>query len=280
VSELKTACVSQFAQTMEYLIRADWIQGQAAADGIKATSAQVQKQYQTAKNQQFKTPAAFQQFLTETGQTVNDIVYRFRISVLANKLATPAAIKAYYNKNITTYSSPERRNIRIILTKTLAQAQAAKALLASHHTWLSTAKKYSIDTATKNTAGLLTNVVNGQEPSALNSAVFAAAHGVLLGPIQSPFGYYVAEVTDIFPATKESLQQATATIKSQLASNALSNPPWLSEWKKKTTCRAGFEIPDCSNYTAPKTATSPTTSTAPTTTSTPTTSTTTTTKKQ
>jgi hypothetical protein len=104
---------------------------------------------------------------------------------------------------------------------------------------------------------------------------------VLLGPIQSPFGYYVAEVTNITVATKESLQQATASIKSQLASNALSNPPWLSEWKKKTTCRAGFQIPDCSNYKAPKAATTPTTSTAPTTSTSPTTTstpTTTTTK--
>jgi len=31
VAELKTACVSQFSQTLEYLIRADWIQGQAEA---------------------------------------------------------------------------------------------------------------------------------------------------------------------------------------------------------------------------------------------------------
>ena len=294
VSELKSACESQFAQTLEYLIRADWIQGEAAAQGIKATAAQVEKAFQTAKAQQFHSAAQFNLFLTQTGQTLNDILYRFRISVLSNKLATPAAIKAYYEKNIATYSTPARRNLRIILTKTVSQAQAAKAAIASHHTWLATAKKYSVDAATKNTGGLLSNVVNGEEPPALNAVVFAAPHGALLGPIKSPFGYYVAEVTDIFPGSKESLQQATATIKSMLASNALSNPPWESKWKKKTTCRAGFQIPDCSNYRAPKPVTTQTatagspattttpaaTTTAPTATSTGTVNTTTTKKKK
>jgi hypothetical protein len=209
--------------------------------------------------------------------------------VLSTKLATPALIKAYYEKNIATYSTPARRNVRIILTKTLSQAQAAKAALVSHHTWLATAKRYSIDTATKNTGGLLADVVNGEEAAALNTAIFSAPHLKLLGPISTPLGYYVAEVTDIFPATKESLQKATATIKATLASDALQSPSWEKKWKAKTTCRAGFEIPDCSNYTAPKTATTTTASTAspagsPATTATPTVSstpqTTTTSKKK
>jgi foldase protein PrsA len=263
VAQLKTACASQFAQTLEYLIRADWIQGQAASQGIKATAAQVQKQFATARDQQFKTPTAFQQFLTQTGQTLGDILYRFRISVLSTKLATPAAINAYYQSHLSTFSTPERRNIRIILTKTAGQANAAKALLASHHSWLSTAKKYSIDTATKNTGGLLAGVVNGEEPAPLNAVIFSAPQQKLLGPIKSPFGYYVAEVTSISPATKESVAQATPTIKQTLASNALSAPTWLKKWKAKTTCRAGFEIPDCSNYAAPKpVTTTPTTGTA------------------
>ena len=106
VSELKTACSSQYAQTMEYLIRADWLQGQAAAEKIKVTPAEVEKTFTTAKNQEFKTAAAFQAFLTETGQTPADILYRFRISLLSTKLATPAAIKAYYKAHAASYSTP------------------------------------------------------------------------------------------------------------------------------------------------------------------------------
>ena len=266
-SELKTACLQQFESTMEYLVRSYWVQGQAAAERINVTPKQVEAKFTAAKNQEFHTAATFKAFLTSTGQTVNDILYRFRISLLATKLATPAAVAAYYKAHMSTYTTPERRNVRIILAKTLSKAQAAKAAIASHHSWKATAKQYSIDTATKNTGGLLTDVVNGEEPTALNAAIFSAPHLKLLGPIKTPFGYYVAEVTDILPGSTESLAKATSTIKSTLSSAALSAPPWLAKWKKKTICRAGFGIPDCKNYVTPKTTSTATaSSTTPTTT--------------
>lgn len=286
---IKNACVQQFMQTMEYLVRSDWVQGQAAAKGIKVTPAQVQAKFATARAQSpYKTAAQFAALLSTTGQTENDILYRIRIQLLATKLATPAAIQAYYNQHLSSYTTPERRNVRIVLTKTLGQAQAAMKALTSHKSWAATAKKYSVDTATKNTGGLLVGVISGQEPAALNAAIFSAQRLKLLGPIKSPFGYYVAEVTTIFPASKESLAKATPTIKSTLANAALSAPPWEKTWKAKTTCRAGFEIPDCNNYKAPKTPTTtvpqttaptPTTPTATPTTPTPTTTTTTPKKK-
>jgi foldase protein PrsA len=272
---IKNACVQQFNQTMEYLVRSDWVQGQAASLGLKVTPAQVQAKFATAKAQSpYKTAAQFATLLSTTGQTINDILYRIRIQLLATKLATPAAVQAYYKQHSSSYTTPERRNVRIVLTKTLAQAKAAMAALASHKSWAATAKKYSTDTATKNTGGQLIGVINGQEPAALNSAIFSAPHLKLLGPIQSPFGYYVAEVTSIFPASVESLAKATPTIKSTLANAALSAPPWEKKWKAKTTCRAGFQIPDCKNYTAPKTTPTPAPSTTtpvpPTTTTVPT----------
>jgi foldase protein PrsA len=283
-STLKTACVQQFTQTMEYLVRSYWVQGQAAAEGVKVTSAAVKAKYTTAKNQEFKTAAQFTAFLKETGQTVNDILYRFRISLLATKLATPAAVKAYYKAHLASYSSAEKRNVRIILTKTLSEAQAAKAALQNHQSWKATAKQYSTDSATKNIGGLLTNLTNGEEPTVLNSAIFSAPHLKLLGPLKSPFGYYVYEVTDIIPASTDSLAKETSTIKSTLTQAALSAPPWEAKWKAKTTCRAGFQIPDCKGYVAPKTTSTatpaPTTTTTPsTTTTTPPSTTTTTTKK-
>lgn len=290
VAQLKSACVAQFTQTLEYLVRSYWVQGQAAAEGIKVTSAQVMAKFTSARNNSpYKSATAFQALLKSNGETVGDILYRFRISMLATKLATPAAVQAYYKQHLSTYSSPERRNVRIVLTKNASQAAAALAALRSHQSWAATAKKYSVDTATKNTGGLLIGVVNGQEPAALNSAIFSAPHLKLLGPIKSPFGYYVAEVTDIVPATTESLQKATSTIKSTLTQAALSAPPWKSKWKAKTICRTGFEVADCHNYVAPKTTSTTTpapTSTvapqAPQTTTTPPTTTTgsTTTKKK
>jgi foldase protein PrsA len=252
-SELKSACVTQFQQTMEYLVRSAWVQGQAASQHLTVTAAQVLAKFTSAKNQQFKTAAQFTTFLTQTGQTENDILYRFRVSLLAQKLATPAAVAAYYKAHATSYSTPERRNVRIILTKAVGQANAAKTALTHGKSWATVAKKFSVDPATKNSGGLLADVVSGQEPTALNTVIFGSPTMKLEGPVKTPFGYYLAEVTQIFPATTQSLAKESATIKTTIANTALSSPPWLKKWKAKTTCRTGFQIPDCSNYVAPKT---------------------------
>jgi hypothetical protein len=158
--------------------------------------------------------------------------------------------------------------VRIILTKAVGQANAAKAALTHGKSWATVAKKYSVDTATKNSGGLLADVVSGQEPTALNTVIFGSPAMKLEGPVKTPFGYYLAEVTQISPAVTQSLAKESSTIKTTLANSALSSPPWLKKWKAKTTCRTGFEIPDCANYVAPKTpkVTTPTTTSTPSTT--------------
>ncbi len=63
--QLKADCKQLFtslsSQVMDFLIKGYWYQAQAAKHGIKVTDAQVQKAFDTAKNQQFQTPAQFQQ---------------------------------------------------------------------------------------------------------------------------------------------------------------------------------------------------------------------------
>src|ERR1700722_12991378 len=70
VTQIKTACVSQFTQTLEYLVRSEWIQGQAASEKVSVSNAAVMTTFNTAKNAQFKTPAQFSAFLAQTGQTL------------------------------------------------------------------------------------------------------------------------------------------------------------------------------------------------------------------
>lgn len=272
-AELKSACASQFQQTMEYLIRTAWLQGQAASEGVKVTAAQVRAKFTAAKAKQFTSASQYTTFLAQTGQTENDILYRFRISLLSQKLATPAAVQAYYKSHLSIYSTPAARSIRIVLNKSQAKIRAAKAALGHGASWQSVTKRYSTDPATKASGGLLAHVFNGEEPVALNTVIFSAQKGVLLGPIKTPFGYYLAEVTQIFPAVVQPLAKEKASIQATIANTALSTPPWMKKWKAKTVCRGGFQIPDCKNYVAPKppkVRTTPTTAGAPTTTSTPT----------
>jgi foldase protein PrsA len=271
---LKQECGQLFtslgSQVMHFLITAYWYQAEAHRLKINITDAQVQQAFQTAKKQQFQTDTAFQTFLKQSGQTQQDITFRVRINEILKKLlakhqanVTPAAIQAYYSSHLSQFGSPATRDIRIVRTKTLAQANAAKAALGSGQSWTVVAKKYSVD-ATKNKGGLLTGVTKGEEDAALDKAAFAAKKNTVLGPVKGSFGYYVFEVTKITASTQQSLTQATPLIKqilqsqSQTTAQTAVDKQAKNQWLKQTTCRKPYATADCKGYKAPKTSSNPT----------------------
>jgi foldase protein PrsA len=280
--QLKNDCQQLFSslsnQVMGFLIQAYWYQADAAKEHIKVSDAQVQQTLNTERAQQFPTEAGFQSFLTQTGQTLQDILYRVRLQELFAKLVskkssatiTQAQIQSYYNSHLGQFGTPDTRNIRIVLTKTLAQANAAKAALASGKNWDVVAKQYSTDPATKNSGGLLVGVTKGQQDQALNNAAFAptATLNKLIGPVQGQYGYYVVEVTKITNGTQQSLAQATPLIRQSLTAKQQTNAQAAVEsaakqhWLHQTLCRTPYAVIQCNGYKAP--AASTTTPAAPT----------------
>ena len=107
---------------------------------------------------------------------------------------TEAEVAKYYNEHKSTYGQPEKRDLRIVLTKTEAAAKQAKSEIESGKSFASVAKSKSIDPTSKDSGGELPGVVKGEEQKALSEAVFAAKQGVLTGPVKTPFGYYIFEV--------------------------------------------------------------------------------------
>ena len=268
--ELKSDCGQLFTslsgQVLDFLIRAYWYQATAAKLGIKVTDAQVQKNFQQAKASQFPTPAAFQQFLSQSGQTMQDILFRVRVNQIYSKLlarhhatVTAATIQAYYNAHQSQFGTPESRNIRIVRTNTLAQANAAKAALQKGQSWTVVAKKYSVDNATKNHGGLLSGVTKGQEEKALDTVAFSASLNKIYGPIHGQFGYYVVQVIKIKAATHQTLAAATPLIKQILGGNQQTTAQTAvdsqakKDWQQKTKCRSGYSMADCAGYKPPKT---------------------------
>jgi foldase protein PrsA len=267
-SDCKQLFTSLSSQVMDFLIKAYWYQAEAAKQHIAVTDAQVQQAFTTAKNQQFPSGSGYQSFLSQTGQTQQDILYRFRINAIVQKLVakhnttvTEQQIEAYYNSHPTQFGTAETRDMRIVLAKTAADADAAKKALQSGQSWSTVAKKYSIDPTTKNTGGLLTGVTKGQQDVALDTAAFSAPVNQLIGPVKGQFGYYVVQVTKIKAATHQSLAQATPLIKQQLTTQAQSNAQTAvdnnakKDWQSQTTCRGEYAMSDCKGYKAPATAT-------------------------
>ena len=264
--ECKQLFTSLSGQVMSFLIKAYWYQAEAARLKITVTDAQVQQAFDKARKQQFQTPAQFQQFLTQTGQTQQDILFRFRINQIFMKLlskhttkVTSAQIRSYYYSHLSQFGRPQTRNIRVVLAKTRGKANAAKQALSSGQGWAKVAKQYSIDPTSKNKGGLLVGVAKGQQDQALDKAAFSAPKNKVMGPVKGQFGFYIYQVTKINKAKQQTLAQATPliqqTLKGQQQSTSQQQVDNVAKqhWFKQTFCRSGYMVPQCSGYQAPKT---------------------------
>jgi foldase protein PrsA len=245
------------------------VTGEAADQGVKVTEAEVKKAFDQQKKQSFPKEADYKKFLQTSGFTEADVMFRVRLEQISNKLrekivkgkdkVSDAQVKTYYQKNKSRFAQPERRDLRIVLTKDKAKAEQAKSALDGDQSWKSVAKKFSIDQASKNQGGVLLAVAKGQQEPALDKAVFGAKKGQLSGPVKTQFGWYVFEVTKVTPKSQQTLQQAQQTIKGILASEnqqkALDKfiKDFQKKWKERTNCRKGYVTQDCENAPEQKT---------------------------
>jgi foldase protein PrsA len=265
-ADCKQLFTSLNSAVMGFLITAYWYQADAHKLGYTVTDAQLNKAFEKAKTQQFKTAALYKSYLSETGQTNADIQFRVRVNTLFAKLVKrnmkkidDAAIKTYYNKHKSQFGTPETRDLRIVRTKTQAQAQKALVALKSGQSFQVVAKKYSVDSATSQKGGLLTGVTKGQEEHAVDVVAFSSPVGQLHGPIHGTFGWYVIEVTKITPATQQSLAESTKTIRQLLKStNSTAAQTAATNHAKaafgaKTFCRATYAMTDCHGFKPPAT---------------------------
>jgi foldase protein PrsA len=279
-AQFKTQCKQQYDQfkseVLGFLIRSTWLDQEAIKMNVKVTDKEVQKQIDDIKKQQFTQKGSYEKFLQTAGLTNEDVLFQQRVRELQNKItqkvtkgkdkATDAQIADYYNKHKSQFATAERRNVRIVLTKTKPRAQQAKSALESGQSWKSVAKKYSVDQATKNKGGELQGgVAKGQQEKALDTAIFAASKGKITGPVKTQFGWYVFEVEKITTGKQQSLDESKANIKQQLTQQQQNNAlkkfgdDYRKRYKATTDCRKGYEVDDCKNAPKKKASTTPTT---------------------
>ena len=274
-AQLKSQCEQQYKQLQQqvlgFLISSDWVVGEGAHLGVKVSDAEVHKQFQKIKAQQFPRAAEFEKFLTSTGQTTSDLLLRVKLNLLSSKIqekiakqkhaVTKAEVEKFYNENKQRYGTPEKRSVEIILTKTEAAATKAKQEIESGKSFSSVAKQVSIDPTSKANGGLLPEVVKGQQEKSLDAAIFSAKPNALGGPLKTAFGYYLYRVKSSTPGTQQSLAQAESAIKSQLTATQSQGSlqkfvkEFRTKWKGKTDCRSGFVVKDCKQFKEPKTGT-------------------------
>ena len=273
-AQFKPQCKQEYEglrdQVLQFLISAEWIQGEAGDQGVKVSDKDVKKQFEKTKKQSFPKEEDFQKFLKTSGMTLEDLLYRVKLDTLSNKLRE----KITKGKDKVTDAADHR-----LLQQEQGALRPARAPRPAHRpdqdrgqgqrgqggrrrrgqSFKAVAKKFSIDQASKNQGGVLLAVAKGQQEKALDDAVFKAKKGELVGPVKTQFGYYVFKVQKITKASQQTLAQAKETIKSLLASQGQQKAldkfvkDFRYKWKDKTNCKSGFVTQDCKNAPKPKT---------------------------
>src|SRR6476619_4037522 len=115
-AQLKTRCQQPYdmfkTQVLGFLIRSTWLDQEANRLKVKVADKTIVKQIDDIKKQQFAQKGSYEKFLQNQITT--------KVTKGKDKV-TDAQIEAYYNKNKSRFSSPERRDLRIVLTKDKAK---------------------------------------------------------------------------------------------------------------------------------------------------------------
>ncbi len=143
---------------------------------------------------------------------------------------TPAQAQAYYTQHIAEFRTPEERKASHILitlppNPTAAQVQAAKtkadAILAEVRKdpaqFAAIAKRDSQDPGSAAQGGNLGYFTQNAMVKPFADAVFAMNKvGDIVGPVQSPYGFHIIELTGIKPAEQKPFAQVQSSIQAQL----------------------------------------------------------------
>jgi foldase protein PrsA len=285
-AQLKKQCEQEYDQlkgdVMQFLIQAEWVQQEAEEQDIEVPDQEVRNRLEEEKKRAFpgkNGEKRYQDFLKTSGMSEEDILFRFRLETLQQKLTqkvtekdakvTDQDVKEYYDKNKKRFAQPERRDLNVVLTKNEQRAEQAKGALDGGQSFKQVAKRYSIDEASKAQGGKLPDVAEGQQEKAFNDAIFKAKRGSLQGPVKTQFGWYVFEVTKVKPASQQTLEQSEETIKNLLRSQRQQKAldSWIKDfrerYKQETVCADDFEVAECDNAPKERTDTGPASGGAP-----------------
>lgn len=278
-SVLLSDCDSVFQQydssVLTQLIQNYWYQGVAHRVGVKVSSAEVTAQFNKDVKSQFKTTAAYDAYLKQSGYTNADIMWLERLQVVEQQLLkhfakpiTASAVSAYYAQNPAKFVKPATRDAHVLRVNSAAQAKAAYAALKSGTSWTAVIKRYEKGATSANNGGLLTDITDSssstnQLENAVLKVIFASPVGKIVGPTSGTLGFYVTEVTKSTPAVKTPFDAATqkqirSDLKTQNDDDAVAKIKKLAtaDFGSKTTCRDGYAVQTyCSNYASAKPAT-------------------------
>jgi foldase protein PrsA len=241
---------------MESLINDEWFRQEAETRRIVVTDAEVQDAIDKARESGFLSDET----LERSGLTLKDLARNARETQLHGKVTEQLTdgtmavsardIADYYRRHKAELVVSERRDLRLILTKTRTKARAAMLALNGGQSWVRVAKEYSLHDASRDKGGRVTDLRKGPLQSGLTATVFRAKKGELWGPVKADeTSWAVFLVERIEPAFQATLDQARDDIREYLVTQRKRRAlaAFTKKYREMTTCARGFRVPACKN---------------------------------
>lgn len=236
------------AQILNQLIQLELIKEAAKALNVSVSSKQVDD-YVNQLQTQYGGATALNTAMQSAGFTMATLREQITDNLLAQAVGdkvvttgtvnvTDAQIKAYYDQNKTSYSTPAQVHAEHILIAA-TDTPLAKSLLSqvkNGGNFAALAKKYSIDPGSKPSGGDLGWAAPGSYVTEFANAVGKMKiNEVRL--VQSQFGLHIIKLLGRRAAAQQTLAQATAAIRSTLEQTAKSNAfsVYIEGLQKKAT---------------------------------------------
>ncbi len=151
-------------------------------------------------------------------------------NMLREQVEVPEAeLRAYYEEHADEFARDEQVGARHVLLRTgersgeeaREELAAARARIEAGEDFATVAAEVSEDPGSAQRGGDLGFFGRGQMVPEFEEAAFGAEVGELVGPVESPFGVHLLEVTERRPAGRQPFEEAQAQIRFQLAQGRL-----------------------------------------------------------
>jgi peptidyl-prolyl cis-trans isomerase D len=171
-----------------------------------------------------KDPSAWQ--LPERRKAKYLLVETALLRTEAGKKVLDADVAAEYSKNLDAYKKGEEVTARHVLYKSdgtpeadaaaRAKAEGALKRLRAGADFAALAKAESEDPGSKDSGGDLGPFTRGRMAKEFEDAAFGAAVNELVGPVKTPFGFHVIQVTAKSAERVQPLFEVAASIRARL----------------------------------------------------------------
>jgi hypothetical protein len=248
VAQLRRECKKRYQILMqavlEQLISSEWMIGGARELGATWTGATL-----NGESAKVNSDASLERSAKASTEAIRRAI-RERI-----KPITQAQITNYYRQHSFEYLLSGERNLEIARMKTESEAAKVKAEISAGKSFASVVSKLPLLQPIDSNHGSVVDLsphVYG-EPN-LNRAIFAVTPHVLVGPINTWFGYFVFEVTKIASEHMTPLARVQAAIRRHLAAPleerelAAFSKRWSAAWTAQTDCSPGYVVPKCRQF--------------------------------